>query len=86
MMQVEFKSNLSEVKKETKNIDQNNTSYNIEMLYKATNSFIELFDDYSSVVSEAKLKATKRTSLNILTSKQKLQILSTALVSVKRNY
>ena len=56
------------------------------MLYKARNSFIELFDDYSSVVSEAKLKATKRTSLNILTSKQKLQVLSTDLVSIKRNY
>ena len=56
------------------------------MLYKARNSFIELFDDYSLVVSEVKLKATKRTSLNILTSKQKLQVLSTDLVSIKRNY
>ena len=35
------------------------------MLYKARNSVAEFFDDYSSIVSEAKLKATKRTGLKI---------------------
>ena len=35
------------------------------MLYKARNSVAEFFDDYSSMVSEAKLKATKRTGLKI---------------------
>ena len=29
------------------------------MLYKARKKVIEFFDDYSSIVSEAKLKATK---------------------------
>ena len=53
------------------------------MLYKTRNSVIEFFDDYSSVVSKAKLKATKGTGLEILTSKQMLQRLSIALAQVK---
>ena len=35
------------------------------MLYKARNSVIEFFDGYSSMVSEAKLVATKGAGLNI---------------------
>ena len=31
------------------------------MLYKSKNSVIEFFDDYSSIFSKAKLKATKGT-------------------------
>ena len=42
------------------------------MLYKASNKVIESFDDYSSIVSEAKLKATKGAGLKILTPKQML--------------
>ena len=53
------------------------------MLYKARNSVIKFFDDYSSMVSEAKLKATKWTGLKILTPKQMLQILPIALAQVK---
>ena len=37
------------------------------MFYKARNSVIGFFDDYSSMISEAKLKATKGTGLKILT-------------------
>ena len=33
------------------------------MLYKVRNSDIEFFDDYSSMVSEAKLKTIKETRL-----------------------
>ena len=47
--------------------------YDIEVLYKSRTSVIEFFDDYSSMVSEAKLKATKATGLKILTPKQILQ-------------
>ena len=43
------------------------------MLFKARNSVIEFFDNYSSMVSEAKLKATKGTEREILTAKQMLQ-------------
>ena len=45
-------------------MSKKNTMYNIEMLYKARNNIIELFDDYSLIVSEAKLKAIKETGLN----------------------
>ena len=57
--------------------------YNIEMFYKASNSFIEFFDDYSSMVLEAKLKATKGIGIKILTPKQMLQRLLIALAKVK---
>ena len=62
---------------------QKNTLYNIEMLYKARNSVIEFFDEYFSMVSEVKFKATKGTWLKILTSKQMLQRLPIALAQVK---
>ena len=44
------------------------------MLYKARNMVTEFFDDYSSMVSKTKLKATKGRGLKILTPKQMLQI------------
>ena len=53
------------------------------MLYKARNEAIKFFDDYSSVVSEAKSKATKGAGLKILTPKQMLQRLPIALAQVK---
>ena len=49
------------------------------MLYKERNSVIEFFDDYASMISEAKLKATKGTGPKILTPKQMLQRLPIAL-------
>ena len=42
------------------------------MLYKSRNEAINFYDDYSSIISEAKLKATKGTGLKILTPKQML--------------
>ena len=62
---------------------QKNTLYNIEMLYKARNEAIKFYDDYSSMMSEAKYRATKGTGLKILTPKQMLQRLSIALAQVK---
>ena len=53
------------------------------MLYKAMNSVIYFFDDSSSMVSEAKHKATKGTRLKILTSKRILQRLPLALAQAK---
>ena len=49
------------------------------MLYKARNKAIKFFHDYSSMVSEAKTKATKGAGLRILTPKQILQRLQIAL-------
>ena len=53
------------------------------MLYKERNRVIEFFGDYSSMVTEAKLKATKRIGLKILTSKQMLQRLTIDLAQLK---
>ena len=53
------------------------------MLYKARNKAIKFFDDYSSVMSEAKNEATKGTGLKILTLIQMLQRLPIAHSQVK---
>ena len=59
------------------------------MLYKARNKATKFFDDYSSMMSEAKTKVkteankTSGKRLKILTSKQMLQRLQIALAQVK---
>ena len=57
--------------------------YNIETLYKARNEAIKFYDDYSLIMSEAKIKAVKGEGLKILTPKQMLQRLPIALAQVK---
>ena len=75
-MQKMIKQNLNEIQviqkkgnKKHRSKEQKNAQYNIEMLYKTRNSIVEFFDDYSSMVSKAKLKATKGTWLKTLTPK-----------------
>ena len=53
------------------------------MLYKARNEAIKIYDDYSSMMSDAKYRATKGTGLKILAPKQMLQRLPIALAQVK---
>ena len=53
------------------------------MLYKARNEAIKFYDDYSSMMSEAKYRATKGTGLKIWTPKEMLQSLPIALGEVK---
>ena len=53
------------------------------MLYKARKEVVNFFDDYSSMASEAKTKATTGTGLKILTPKQMLQRLTIALAQVQ---
>ena len=57
------------------------------MLYKAKNETIKFYDDYSLMMSEAKIKVkqneTKGKWLKILTPKQMLQRLPIALAQVK---
>ena len=53
------------------------------MLYKVRNDVNKLYDDYSSMVSEAKYEVTKGRGLKILTPKQMLQILPISLAQVK---
>ena len=52
------------------------------MLYKARNEAIKFFNDYTSVVSEAKNKTSGK-GPKILTPKQLLQRLPLALAQVK---
>ena len=62
---------------------QKNTLYNIEMLYKARNEAFKLYDDYFSMMSEAKYRETNGTGLKVLTPKQMIQRLPIALAQVK---
>ena len=82
--QAKFKSNLSEVKKAHKGRTkkQKDTLHNIEMFYKARNEAIKFYYGYSSMMSQAKLKATNGTGLKILTPKELLQRLPIALAQV----
>ena len=57
--------------------------HNIETLYKARNEAIKFYDDYSLIMSEAKIKAAKGTGLKILTPKQMLQRLPIAVAQIK---
>ena len=62
-------------KKEIKSIYEKTkkNTYNIEMLSKIRNDTIKFYEEWSSMVSEAKHKATKGTRIKILTPKQMLQ-------------
>ena len=65
-----FKSYLGKIKKgnnKRKSKEQKSALYNIETLYKASNEVIKFCDDYSLIMSEAKIKTTKGTGLIILT-------------------
>ena len=53
------------------------------MLYKARNEAIKFYGDNSLIMSEAKVKVSKATGLKILSPKQMLQRLPTALAQVK---
>ena len=84
--QQKFKSYLGEIKNQKsqkKSKEQKNILYNIEMLYKARNEAINFYDDYSIIMFEAKVKATKGTRFKILSPKQMLQRLPVALAQVK---
>ena len=54
------------------------------MLYQARNNVIKFFDDYFSMVSEARHEATKGTGLKILTLKQMLQRIPVGATGLKR--
>ena len=57
---------------------------NIKLLYKSREAVIQLFNDYSSIASEAKYKVKHRDGLKILTPKQMLQRLPIALSQVNK--
>ena len=53
------------------------------MFHRSRNEAIKFYDDYSSMMSEAKYRATKGTGLKVLTPKQMLQRLPIALAQAK---
>ena len=53
------------------------------MLYKARNEPIKFYDDYSLVMSEAKVKAVKGAGLKILSPRQMLERLAITLAQIK---
>ena len=63
--------------------DQKSTIYNIKKLYESREKVVELFDDYSRIISEAKYKAKQGQELNILSPEQILQRLPIALAHLK---
>ena len=67
------KSNLGEIKKgnsKKRSKEQKNALYNVDMLYKARKETINFLDEYSLMVSEAKIKAKNEgKGLKILTPK-----------------
>ena len=55
----------------------------VKLLYESRKAVIKLFNNYSSIASEAKHKAKYGEGLKILTPKQRLQRLPIALAQVK---
>ena len=79
-----FKSNLREISRgRFKSKEQISALENIKLLYEPRQAVMKLFNDYSSIASEAKHKAKQRKRLKILTPKQMLQRSPIALAEVK---
>ena len=58
--QQKFNSFLGKIVKGNKSKEQKNTLYNIEMLFKAKNEAIKFYENYSLMMSEAKVKKLKK--------------------------
>ena len=77
------------IRKGNKNQGQEKTLKNLNMLFNGRNNVINFIEGYSSMIFEAKRKASEKlkeqegTGLNILTPKELLQKLPIALVQVK---
>ena len=83
-LQVIFKANLNRILKgRFKSEEQKRALENIKLLYESRKATIELFNEYSSIASEAKYKTKYGECLKILNPKQMLQRLPMALAQVK---
>ena len=74
-----MKKEKKETSKKRKNKEKKSALWNTEMLNKARKEIINFYDDYSSMVSEAKTRGTKGTGLKRLIPKEMLQKLTIAL-------
>ena len=83
-LQVIFKANLNRILKgRFKSEEQKRALENIKLLYESRKATIELFNECSSIASEAKYKTKYGECLKILNPKQMLQRLPMALAQVK---
>ena len=79
-----FKSNLNKILRgRYKSGEEKSVLKNIKLLYESWETVIELFSNYSSIVSEAKYKSIDEEGLKILAPKQMLQRLPIAIAKVK---
>ena len=83
--QKEFKLELNEMIKTIKKIEnQKSVINNIKTHYKSGKKIIELFDNYSTIIFEAKYKTIHGEGLKILTPEQMLQRLPIAFAQVNQ--
>ena len=79
-----FKSSQIEIsRRRFKSKEQKSALENIKLLYESRKVVIKLFNDYSSIVFEAKYKSIHGEGLKIVTLKQMLQRLPIALAQLK---
>ena len=78
-----FKSNLKEISKEWFKSEKQQSSLNsIKLLYESQENPIQLFNDYSSIISKDKYKTKYAEVIKISTPKQMVQRLPIALAQV----
>ena len=78
-----FKSNLKEISKEWFKSEKQQSSLNsIKLLYESQENLIQLFNDYSSIISKNKYKTKYAEVIKISTPKQMVQRLPIALAQV----
>ena len=78
-----FKSNLKKISKEWFKSEKQQSSLNsIKLLYESQENPIQLFNDYSSIISKDKYKTKYAEVIKISTPKQMVQRLPIALAQV----
>ena len=83
-MQNIFKKNLNEISKGTfQSEQQKSVLENIKLFYESRQAVVKLFNECSSIASEAKYKTKYGEGFEILTPKQKVQRLRIAMAQVK---
>ena len=83
-LQVIFKSSLNQIlKRRFKSKEQKGALKDIKLLQESREAIIELLNEYCSIASETKHKAKYGEGLKILTPKEIVQRLPSALAQVK---
>ena len=86
-MQEDLNNNIKKIRKGSKTQEQKKTLANLNVLFNGKSEATKFYDDYSSMILEAKKKAAEEqkegTGLKILTPKQTLERLPIALAHVK---